>query len=277
MKRNLGFFAVGILLIIVAYNFGQGNGSVSRMNIDNAQFSFNDKETNVNFTTTAPGFCQVLIGTKSGVYDQVALESMPNGPHQEHVTTVTGLKPNTEYRYKINFTTADGTISQSKEATFTTPANMAAAKDVTQASNPEGTNVASLANGGRILGVSSNYSNAANNEMWGAEKAIDGDLSSEWSTAGDGNNAWIEIGFNQPYNVTSIGLWTRTMGTSAEINKFKVTTKDGKELGTYSLNGATEMQYFNIETPVKTDALRFEVVESSGGNTGAVEIEVYAK
>ena len=57
-------------------------------------------------------------------------------------------------------------------------------------------------------------------ELWG-EIAIDGDLSSQWSSNGDGDKAWIEIDLGKEYPITTIGFLTRTMGTSAQIESFR--------------------------------------------------------
>ena len=284
MKKNYLILSVviGLFLLGIGYYLGNISGAnqTSAENFignEEVDFSFNEGKTIINFTTEQPGFCQVLIGTKSGKYDQVAVESMPEGAHKDHYNAVEGLKPNTQYVYKINFSTADGKLSQSNERTFNTPESMVSKPNSTDSAKPIGLNIAALDNGGRIIDVSSNYGSAANNEMWGAELAIDEDSSTEWSSAGDGNVAWIEIGFDQSYKVSAVGFWTRTMGTSAEITEIQVTSSDGTELGTYPINGAEQIQYFEIEQPTATDSLRFEVIDSSGGNTGAVEIEVYTE
>jgi hypothetical protein len=74
-------------------------------------------------------------------------------------------------------------------------------------------------------------------------------------------------------HITAVGLWTRTMGSSAEIQSFRVVTDSGDALGPFDLPGSGSLHVF----PVDADAnqLRFEVVRSSGGNTGAVEIAAY--
>ena len=51
--------------------------------------------------------------------------------------------------------------------------------------------------------------------------------------------------------------------------------EDGTQLGSFNLQDAATNYYFDVKTTAKR--LRFEVVSSSGGNTGVVEIEVYAK
>ena len=139
--------------------------------------------------------------------------------------------------------------------------------------NPEA-NLASLDNGARVVAVSSAFGGAALDEPWGGDSAIDGDPATQWSSDGDGDDAWIEIELAEPATVVRIGFWTRTMGTSAEIRSFQVVGDDGETHGPFALAGPADMSYFEVE--FTTRRLRFEAVETSAGNTGAVEIEVYA-
>lgn len=283
VNKSVIFAFVGLVLLISGFYIGSikaessSSSEVQVLDTEGIAFTNKDNKTSVSFTTEKPGFCQVLIGTGEGQFDRVAVESMPEGAHNEHYNVIEGLEPNTSYTYKINFTSSDGEFFQSKESTFNTSEKSNANTEMNQVDKPNGQNIALLANGGKVLEVSSNYGGASNDQMWGAEKAIDGDPTTEWSSSGDGNNAWIEIGFNQSYSLDAVGFWTRTMGSSAEIKQFKIATLDGKELGTYKVNGPDQIQYFELGSSVETDGLRFEVVDSSGGNTGAIEIEIYRK
>ncbi|MCF6094153.1 discoidin domain-containing protein [Microaerobacter geothermalis] len=277
MKKNLWIILIAAI-VIASYlaslsMFSQS--SLGQLNVEGIRFSFKDGKTVVNFTTDQPGFCQVLIGTESGKYQRVAVESMPEGPHREHYNVIDGLEPNTSYFYRINFSTSDGRISQSKENRFVTSEDIISNIENKQVEKPNGINIANIKNGGKILGVSSNYGNVSNDQQWGANMAIDGNPATEWSSAGDGDDAWINIGFDNEYKVKAFGFWTRTMGSSAEINRFRVLDADGVELGVFSLKGAEQIQYFSLDKPATTNSLRFEVLDSTGGNTGAVEIEVY--
>ena len=75
--------------------------------------------------------------------------------------------------------------------------------------------------------------------------------------------------------MTAVGLWTRTMGTSAQIGQFHVVTDRGETLGPFALPDANRMYSFDVSATARS--LRFEVVSSSGGNTGAVEIAAYSQ
>ena len=76
-------------------------------------------------------------------------------------------------------------------------------------------------------------------------------------------------------NVTSVGFWTRTMGETAQVNSFQVTTDLGETYGPFAVDSATVIYRFDTQFTAKR--LRFELLDTSGGNTGALEIEVYGE
>jgi hypothetical protein len=65
------------------------------------------------------------------------------------------------------------------------------------------------------------------------------------------------------------------VGTSAQILSFQVVTGRGETHGPFTLDGAAAVYYFDTDLVAKRS--RFEAVDSSGGNTGAVEIEAYGQ
>lgn len=138
----------------------------------------------------------------------------------------------------------------------------------------EGTNVAATSNGGEVTDVSSNFGGGAEDSRFGASKAIDEDPATEWSSDGDGDEAFLEIGFDQTYDIHTVTVQTRTMGDTAEITEFRLIAADGTDLGVFELPGPNRPVAFDVD--VSTDRLRFEVVSSSGGNTGLVELGVFA-
>ena len=136
-----------------------------------------------------------------------------------------------------------------------------------------GENVAQRDKGAQVAGTSSVFGGGDNDSAWGANMAIDGDPTTQWSSDGDGDGAWIEIELPVETHVTAIGFWTRTMGTSAQILSFRVVTDRGEVDGPFRLDNASSI--YRFETDLIAKRLRFEAVDTSGGNTGAVEIEVY--
>jgi hypothetical protein len=223
----------------------------------------------VKLDTSIPVVCAAAYGTTTS-YGELATDANMGGTgHTNHLPLLGGLQPDTEYHLRMQGVGADGTLYRSKDYTFKTPPAQQGG------SKPQGTNLALLANGAKVTGVSSNYGGGDNNSAYGANHAFDGDPTTQWSSNGDGNNAWVEIKLASPAHVTAIGFWTRTMGSSAQINSFRVRDDGGKAYGPFKLDDASGIHYFPVDFTAET--LRFEAVDTSGGNTGAVEIEVYGQ
>ncbi len=225
--------------------------------------------TTVLIDTRIPVVCAAAYGT-TAAYGQLATDSdMAGGAHSNHHPLLSGLQTDTEYHVRLQGIGADGTLYRSRDYTFRTPTSDPSA------SRPEGTNLALLSKGARLVGVSSNYGGGDNSGQYGADRAFDGDPSTQWSSNGDGNKAWVEVELASPAHITSVGLWTRTMGSSAQIFSFQVLADDGRIYGPFKLEDAGAVHYFPVGFTTKK--LRFEAIDTSGGNTGAVEIEVYGK
>ncbi len=225
----------------------------------------------VKIETRIPVVCAAVYGTTIA-YGQLATDTdMASGGHQDHHPVLKGLKPDTLYQIRLQGVGPDGTLYISDNLTFRTPS----ASTVVQPAKPQGKNVALISAGARVKGVSSNFGGGDVNSAYGANKALDGNLNTEWSSNGDGDKAWTEIDLGKEYAITNIGFRTRTMGTSAQIERFQAITDKGEKLGPFDLSDAKSVYYFPVSTTART--FRFEVLKSSGGNTGAVEIEVYAK
>ncbi|HEX9803651.1 MAG TPA: discoidin domain-containing protein [Gammaproteobacteria bacterium] len=191
---------------------------------------------------------------------------MAGGAHSDHHPLLTGLTPDTLYYARLQGVGPDGTLYRSEQYTFrTAPASAASVEP----------NLALLENGARVVGVSSNFGSGADDGPWGALNAFDGDGATAWSSDGDGASAWIEIELAGHTRVTRIGFWTRTMGSSAQIQSFQIVTDDGETVGPFNLTDAG--QSYSFDTDFSARRLRFEAVTSSGGNTGVVEIEVYGE
>ena len=219
-------------------------------------------------TTKIDVVCSAAYGT-TREYGRLATDSdMAASGHQDHGPLLTGLLPDTEYHLTFGGVGADGTVYRYKDMTFRTMPERPGAT-----ARPLGDNLALLSAGARVAGTSSNFGGGDSSDAWGGNQAIDGDPVTQWSSDGDGNDGWIEIELPTETQVTGLGFWTRTMGTSAQILSFRVVSDTGDVIGPFRLDDAASVHYF--ETGLNARRLRFEVVESSGGNIGAVEIEVY--
>lgn len=221
-----------------------------------------DSGAAVQVTTDVDMMCSVVYGLDDSYGGQTTDPGMGVMSHRQHFAPMRGLEPDTEYHFRVQGTADDGTIYASEDLTFRTlPADDQAAD--------AGANVATAEAGARIVDVSSSFSDA-----WSGPNAIDDDTSTEWSSTGDGDDAFITVELAGMYDIAGVGLWTRTMGTTAQISRFQVVTGDGSVFGPFDVPDASEMYVFPVSTTAQE--LRFEVVESSGGNTGVVELAAFA-
>ncbi len=214
----------------------------------------------VGVLTTVDVACVVVFGTDE-TFGSLALdETMDGAAHREHRVVLRGLEPETDYVYRLQGSDPAGNFYVSEVLAFRTPpAPIGPAL---------GVNVATAARGARILAVSSEFG-----EGWTAQRAIDGQPSTAWSSLGDGDDAFITVELPTEVEVSGFGLWTRTMGTSAQIITFQVTTPAGQVFGPFEVPDASMLYAFPAEAYDRR--FTFEVLSSSGGNTGAVEVAVF--
>ncbi|MBI4312863.1 MAG: discoidin domain-containing protein [Chloroflexi bacterium] len=230
--------------------------------------------------TTIPVVCAAAYGSTTG-YGQLATDTdMAGSGHQDHHPSLANLQPNTTYHIRLQGVGPDGSLYQSRDYTIQTPPGSVLpqatpAPNANAGDRPSGDNLALLAHGGRITGVSSNFGGGGNASTYGANNAIDGDPTTQWSSNGDGDNAWIEITLASETEVTAIGFQTRTMGASAQILSFQVVTDLAETYGPFTLSDASRVYYFSFPRSFRASKLRFEAVQTNGGNTGAAELEVY--
>lgn len=199
--------------------------------------------------TTIDAACSVVYGPDES-FGSIAVDGdMDGGAHADHHPVIGGLMPDTEYLYRLQGTATDGTIYVSEVMSFRTPPE------------PVG-GPANFALDAVVSGVSSEFSDA-----FAAANAFDGDGTTEWSSSGDGDDAWVEIDLGAPRHVAEIVFHTRSMNDGSSVTETYAVTADGQEVGEFA-----------ADTPAPIDreaqVLRFDVLSSSGGNTGAVEIQV---
>jgi hypothetical protein len=215
------------------------------------------KSATLVVTTNKKVACKVVFGTTEAVSDGEASDTdMADGAHTTHKAVMTDLEPDTEYYYRVEGTDTDGLAYASELATFRT----ASGEDVESL----GKNIAPDA---EVEKFSSEYS-----EAYQAANAIDGDPATEWSTSGDGDEASITLDLGRIVNLAGVGFRTRSMADgTAIIQTFTVTGDDGKTRGPFTLGAGLTA----IKLELRTRTLRFDAVKTTGGNTGAVEIEAY--
>ena len=217
----------------------------------------------LTFQSKVPLACTVIFG-KTRSFGKITNDPVMGAVATiDHNPVLGGLEPNTKYYYRVQGISADGVFYAGQVRAFTTPAEVAAPAGLTPLA-------------ATVKAVSSNYGGGANDQAWGADSAIDGDISTAWSSSGDGGDAFLVIDFGRPQSLGAIEVWTRTMSDgTAQIFTFKVTTDSGESFGPFTLPDAKKPYRFALETTARW--LRIEAVKTSGGNTGFVEIVGYGK
>ncbi|CAN5449627.1 hypothetical protein BH24CHL9_BH24CHL9_11870 [soil metagenome] len=202
--------------------------------------------------TTTDVACAVVYGTDE-TFGSIATDAdMGGGAHRDHEPVLSGLEPDTEYRYRVQGSDADGRLYVSETFSFRTPpAPIGVAADV--------------ALGAGVVEVSSEFSAA-----YGAANARDGDPSTECSSAGDGDDAFITIDLGEERDIGAVAFVTRSMADGSSVTETFSVSVDGVEHGPFPAGSE------QVEVALRARVLRFDVVSSSGGNTGAVDIEVHA-
>lgn len=210
----------------------------------------------LDIVTTIDLACVVVYGP-GDAFGMLALDQqMGAAAHRDHRVVLTGLEPDRAYRFRLQGSAPDGRLFASAPVSFRTPPDDADAR------------FGDAIEGLRAVAASSEFSAA-----FAAGNAVDRDGGSEWSSRGDGDDAWIEIALPGPTELTGVGVWTRTMATSARIERFAIETDDGTTFGPFELPDANGLHRFALAAT--TERLILRVVDSTGGNTGLVELEAY--
>ena len=124
-----------------------------------------------------------------------------------------------------------------------------------------------LSLGATVIETSSEF-----NVDFAGSKAIDGSLSTEWSSMGDGDDAYIVIDLGTPMEITGVGFRTREMSDGTSITNSYTVSVDGADvIGPFDAGIGLSVSDFAAVGQV----VRIDMHTTTGGNTGAVEIEIY--
>jgi hypothetical protein len=221
----------------------------------------------VNFIGTIPLGCILVYGETTDFGNATQDPRMSGATMIDHNPVMRDLQPETTYYYRLQGSDVQGNFYTSEIFTFTTPPQ----SDETSA------NLLSPQNGAEIVAVSSNFGNQPNTgSTWGADNAFDDDPNTAWSTDGDGDEAFVEVRLGQRSQINQIEFWTRTMSNdTAQIFSFRVIADDGTAYGPFELPDPQQPYTFDVD--FTAESLRFEAVETNGGNTGAVSIAAYGE
>ncbi len=226
----------------------------------------NDGTASLPIHTNVSVACTIVYGTTEAFGSLSLDQDMAGGTHADHNPLLSGLEPNTTYYFRVQGVDVDGVIYVSETMSFTTPELEAV----------EVTNLASPELGATISNYSSAFGDAGLAERWGAGSAFDDNPNTQWATSGDGDEAWIEVELAQKASIHSVEFWSRAMSDGTSITlAFAVTTEDGIVYGPFEVPDTDQAYEFDVEIEAQT--LRFDLIDTTGGNTGVVNIAVYGE
>lgn len=223
-----------------------------------------DTSARVNFVGTVPLACYLVYGPDENFGSVTNDPNMSQAAIIDHNPVMLELEPDTEYVFRMQGVDEAGVIYVSELYRFRTAA----------ASDQPVDNLLAPANGAVVTAVSSNFGSGPNDGRWGILNAFDGNPATEWSSGGDGNDAYFEVELDGAYQIDTIEYWSRAMADGTAITEsFTVTTDTGETFGPFELPDTDQAYRFNVD--FVTTTLRFDVETSTGGNTGVKEVAVY--
>lgn len=216
-------------------------------------------------TTTEPMICAIIWGETEAFGNFNNSLAMSGTGLAEHDVYLPGAVAGRTYYYQVQGSTADGRLYRSPTATFTIEAaDQPAGGPATTID--AGTN---LAEGAAVSDVSSEF-----NDAFASANAIDGSGTSEWSSAGDGDDAFITVDLGASEEITGVEFVTRSMLDGTAIAEtFTVTIDGGEPRGPFPASTPVDRQVAAVQATGQL--VRFDVEASTGGNVGAVEVAVY--
>jgi hypothetical protein len=216
-------------------------------------------------TTSEPSICSITWGQTEALGNQNNSLSMDGTGIVQHDVLLPGIEPGGTYFFTVQGATADGRLFKSDLATFTLP----------ESDRPVGTDDpvdlrTNLALTATVIDASSEF-----NASFGADRAIDGDLTTEWATRDDGDAGFLTLDLGREVQIGGLEFITRSMADgSAVTTEYTVTVDDVEMLGPYPAGTPADPRFQAVVATGRV--FRFEIEASTGGNTGAAEIRVLA-
>ena len=220
IRRVLGLLAV-IGVVAVAAGCGDGEAaddhaagevrSFSEVQAD--AFVFEPDPTNAErgifrVTTTEPMICAIIWGETEQLGNLNNSLAMNGTGIVDHDVFLPGAEPGRTYYFQVQGSTADGTLYRSETATFTIPAveTTPPVDTVDRGDN--------LALGATVVDVSSEFSDG-----FAALNAIDDSGTTEWSSDGDGDEAFITLDLGELRDIGGVEFITRSMPDGSAITE----------------------------------------------------------
>jgi hypothetical protein len=217
--------------------------------------------------TTEPMICTIVWGETDEFGNFNNSLSMNGTGIVNHDVVLPGAQQGVEYQFRVQGSTADGRQFRSELGSFTIPVTDSGDAAGAMAEVAHGDN---LAQGATLVEVSSIFGTG-----WEAENALDGDTTTEWASADDGDEGFITIDLGSPQDVVGIEFITRRMLDGTATTEMYTITVDGDEtFGPYPAGSPATPNFTELD--FTGQQVRFDVDSSTGGNVGAVEVRVFA-
>ena len=217
-------------------------------------------------TTTEPMICAIVWGESEELGNFNNSLAMNGTGIIDHDVFLPGAEPGATYFYRVQGSTADGTLYQSELATFTLPER----DDVSGEAAPPPDRGPNLALDGIVAEVSSDF-----DASFAAANAIDDVGTTEWSSRGDGDDAFITIDLGAEREIAGVEFITRSMLDGTAITEtFTVSVDGGQPVGPFPAGTPIDPNFAALDATGRM--VRFDVESSTGGNVGAVEVRILA-
>jgi len=188
----------------------------------------------------------------------------------QHDVFLPGAEQGKAYFFRVQGSTSDGRQFRSPTGTFTIPVSAPSSGDAMGGGDAMAVHGANLALSSTIVEASSEFGPG-----WEATNAIDGDGTTEWATKGDGDSGFITIDLGSPQSVVGTEFITRRMLDGTAItDTYRITIDGGEPLGPFTAGTPAEPNFNAAE--FTGQVIRFDIAASSGGNVGAIEVNVFA-
>ncbi|MGA9278884.1 discoidin domain-containing protein [Ilumatobacter sp.] len=214
--------------------------------------------------TTVPMICAIVWGETEEFGNFNNSLAMNGTGITEHDVSLPGATAGPTYFFRVQGTTADGNQYRSELGTFTIPAIESDGESVDPSTRGD-----NLSANATVAEVSSVFGPG-----FEAENAIDGDTNTEWSSGGDGDNGFIVIDLGSEQDIGGVEFLSRSMlDGSATTETFTVSIGDDS-FGPFGAGNPANPRF--TELTATGQLIRFDVEASTGGNVGAIEVNIYA-
>ena len=269
IRRTLLVAVLGAVALIAAACSTPDSDAAVRdfTEIQSSDFEFSVDANGVakmNVSTNIDAACSISYGETDALGIIGTDDDMGGAAHDDHEVILVDAEPGRTYQFRVQGADAEGNIYQSEIATFTLPDTPDGGGE---SMDDHGVNVAE---GAEVLDVSSIFSGS-----WVGQNAFDGDMTTEWATKGNGDDAFIVVDLGSSQEISGVEFVTRTMSDgSATTTEYSVTVDDGETYGPFPAGDQVDPGF--VEVAFSGQVLRFDVAVSTGGNTGAIEIRAFA-